>query len=121
MRRRFFEEKTQLYYRLNSKTETVAITYVSDPVVTWTNLSIRAFGKIVSLHGVIRTSYINPAGKLIFINGTLLPAALTHFCFTTPEGKSGTGYIDLDGGMIFDTHLLTGSNDIYIGFSYIAK
>lgn len=106
---------------LNGNIAISDIEYTKDPVVSFTNLSIRSFGKVVSIHGIVRTAYISQESTLIFINGTLLPSTLCHFSWATPDGNAGTGYINPDGSIVFDTNNLTGSNDIYIDVSYIAR
>lgn len=109
------------FSRKNGNIAISDIEYTKDPVVSFANLSIRSFGKVVSIHGIVRTAYISQESTLIFINGTLLPSTLCHFSWATPEGNAGTGYINPDGSIVFDTNNLTGSNDIYIGVSYIAQ
>lgn len=101
---------------LNSKKD---IEYTKDPVVSFTNLSVRAANNVVSCHGVIRTAYIGVESRIIFIDAAYKPPYLTHFVWATPDGKSGTGYVDTNGTMIFDTSKLSGINDLYVGFSYI--
>lgn len=112
---------SQQISELNSNIDIIDLEYTKDPVVSFTNLSVRAFGKVVSVHGVIRTAYISLDSTLLFIKGDKIPSVISQFCYTTPEGKAGTGYVDLDGSIKFDTSKLSGSNDLYIGFSYIAK
>lgn len=106
---------------LNGNIAISDIEYTKDPVVSFTNLSIRSFGKVVSIHGIVRTAYISQDSTLIFIKGTLVPSALCHFSWATPTGYAGTGYINTDGSIVFDTNNLSGSNDIYVDVSYIAK
>lgn len=101
---------------LNSKKD---IEYTKDPVVSFANLSVRAANNVVSCHGVIRTAYIGVESRIIFIDAAYKPPYLTHFVWATPDGKSGTGYVDTNGTMIFDTSKLSGINDLYVGFSYI--
>ena len=94
----------------------------TDISVTYSNISVRAFGKVVSVHGILRTANILTGGKLAYIHSELLPAYLVQFCYATPEGVAGTGYVDIDGAMVFNTlNLSDGTHDLYVGFSYVAK
>ena len=110
-----------VFTRKNGNIAISDIEYTKDPVVSFTNLSIRSFGKVVSIHGIVRTAYISQESTLIFIKGTLVPSALCHFSWATPTGYAGTGYINTDGSIVFDTNNISGSNDIYVDVSYIAK